>query len=140
MRSSILKGMGGFDEERNLIAVEDYDLWLRTAIETERFHHIPEVLGTYWSDDSNISTFSEKYIEREKAVFARHAHKLSPADYREAEILLTYKIGLAKRSMGAFKESRQYFRSCLGSRNIRRKMYASLYYVLSFIGSKWLLG
>lgn len=55
VRRSVMQAAGGFSEERDLIAAEDYDAWLRVARVTDKFVRIPEVLGYYWIGDGNLS-------------------------------------------------------------------------------------
>ena len=43
---AVLIESGGFSEDKNIISVEDYDLWIRIA-KLGRFKHIPETLGQY---------------------------------------------------------------------------------------------
>ena len=56
VRRTLLEGIGGFSEERGLISWEDYDLWLRLAGVTERFHRLDDALGYYWVGGGNVST------------------------------------------------------------------------------------
>jgi glycosyltransferase involved in cell wall biosynthesis len=56
MRRELLTGLGGFAEDKRLIAVEDFDAWLRVARATEKFVHLPQALGYYWSGGGNISS------------------------------------------------------------------------------------
>jgi glycosyltransferase involved in cell wall biosynthesis len=56
VRKSILDKIGTISEESRLIAVEDYDYWIRIATVTSRFYFIPKILSGYWVGTSNIST------------------------------------------------------------------------------------
>lgn len=137
VRKEILEKSGGFAEERELIAVEDYDLWLRISRLTENFLHIPKILGAYWVDQANISEFSEKYIARETAIFCRHAACLSQAGRDEAERLLAYKTGIARKHLGEFSESRRFFQKAMGSKRIKIRIYARFYFILSLLRSRY---
>lgn len=53
IRRGILKKINGLSEDKKLIAIEDYDLWLRAAKETEKFCKVPHVLGYYWAGGEN---------------------------------------------------------------------------------------
>jgi glycosyltransferase involved in cell wall biosynthesis len=53
--TAVMREIGGFNEERQLIAGEDYDAWLRAARVTDAFVRIPETLGYYWLGTGNIS-------------------------------------------------------------------------------------
>lgn len=55
IRRSVLERVGGFSEEKALIAVEDYDAWLRAAMVTDRFVCLGQPLGYYWCGGGNIT-------------------------------------------------------------------------------------
>jgi glycosyltransferase involved in cell wall biosynthesis len=137
VKKEILEKSGGFAEERELVAIEDYDLWLRIALITEKFHYLPRSLGAYWIDQANISEFSEKYIAREAAVLRRYTGHLSRSDRAEAEKLLAYKIGVAKKYLGNFAESRSFFREAMRSRRPKIRLYSMAYYVLALLRSRY---
>lgn len=137
VKREMLEKSGGFAEEQELVAIEDYDLWLRIARITERFLHIPRSFGAYWVDQANISEFSENYITRETVVCRRYAGYLSRPDHDEAERLLAYKSGVAKNYLGEFAASRPFFRAAMRSRRPKIRLYALLYYVLALLGSRY---
>lgn len=56
MRRSLLMTIGGMPEDRELIAMEDYDCWLSAARVTEKFVRVPKTLGYYWAGGGNISS------------------------------------------------------------------------------------
>jgi glycosyltransferase involved in cell wall biosynthesis len=56
LRRELLLSIGGFSEDKSMIAWEDYDAWLRLARVTERFVRIEETLGYYWLGGGNISS------------------------------------------------------------------------------------
>jgi len=137
VKKDLLDQAGGFAEEKELIAIEDFDLWIKLARLTEKFLHIAQPLGVYWVDGANISTFSEGYIARETAVCRRYAGFLATDDRKEAERLLAYKTGVAKKYLGAFSECRAYFREAMLSRRPKIRLYARIYYLLSLFGSRY---
>jgi len=55
LKSHILKTGSLLDENKEIIASEDYDFWIRLAFITDRFFKIPDVLGFYWRGETNIS-------------------------------------------------------------------------------------
>lgn len=137
VKRSLLEEAGGFAEEKELVAIEDFDLWLRIARLTERFLHLPLPLGVYWVDDANISSFSQKYIDRESRVCSRYLAYLDPEDRREAEVLLAYKTGVAKKFLGDFGASRGCFRQAMRSRRGKIRLYAAIYFILSLLRSRY---
>lgn len=56
VRRALLEQVGGFREDPAMIAIEDFDLWLRLAKSTARFRYLPEALGYYWLAGGNTST------------------------------------------------------------------------------------
>jgi glycosyltransferase involved in cell wall biosynthesis len=62
VRKNILSSIGGLSEDYGLIAIEDYDCWLRIAKLTDKFTRIPKSLGYYWAGGGNISN-PEKIIK-----------------------------------------------------------------------------
>lgn len=55
-KKDLLLSVGGFDESRELIGAEDYDMWLRVALKTERFEKISEELGEYRVGNEKLTT------------------------------------------------------------------------------------
>ncbi len=56
MKSCIVKKVGFFDEDRNCIAGEDYDYWLRVAKQNFKFHRLQGTFGEYREHKMNISS------------------------------------------------------------------------------------
>lgn len=134
VRRGVLEQTGPFTEERQFIAVEDTDLWLRVARLTERFRYLPEHLGAYWEDGDNISAFSEGYISRLTALHEKFASLLEPADRSEAELLLIYRTAIVNRAIGRRGESRALFEKTVSSRNPRIRFYSLLYLLRLALG------
>lgn len=71
IRRNEVDRIGAITEDRGLIAVEDYDYWLRAAHASLRFKYIPQVLGYYWIAGGNIS-FNIKQLARINALYVKH--------------------------------------------------------------------
>jgi len=56
LKAEIIKAVGGFSEDRSLIAAEDYCAWLEIAQLGKKFKRIRKSLGYYWVGDDNISS------------------------------------------------------------------------------------
>jgi glycosyltransferase involved in cell wall biosynthesis len=126
VRREIIDKAGFFTEEREFIAIEDTDLWIRISRITERFLYLPERLGAYWEDGSNISGFSEHFISRITALHDKFAGELDPEQRAEAEFLLTYRTAVVRRALGQKSASRKLFMKVVASRNFRMRLYALL--------------
>jgi glycosyltransferase involved in cell wall biosynthesis len=100
VRVSSLRAIGGICEDKELIAVEDFDMLLRLSKVTEKFVKIPECLGYYWNGGANISGASSEQIRRTEAVYRRHVRSLDESSRRRAEALLAYRVGRIAQLQG----------------------------------------
>jgi len=139
VRRELLLKNGGFTEDKNFVAVEDYDLWLRLALQTERFGFISDALGAYWSDGENISGFTEQYIVREQALADRYLGYLQGTDRHEAEMVFAYKIGIARKSLRQYDQCKPYFVQAMKSRQPRIRYYSLFYYLLAQVRCPYII-
>ena len=71
VRRSTLIDVGLFSEDRTLVTVEDYDLWLRLA-RVSRFRFLPDVLGEHVEHGENASHRAIMHSECVLALVRRH--------------------------------------------------------------------
>lgn len=121
-KKSIIDEAGGLTEDRSLISVEDYDLWLKISLLTNRFTYIRKTLGAYWKGDSNLTEVSKKQIERLQTFYSKYFPFLSGENKKEAEMLMSYSIGRIWQKMGEEKESFKKFMYSVKSNNIEIKL------------------
>lgn len=62
VRNSILKGTRGFDESTNIIAAEDFKLWLEIATITNKFKYLNRSLGYYVDLGGGISNKNMSFV------------------------------------------------------------------------------
>ena len=55
VRKNLLDKIGGINENRNLVAAEDYNTWLRIARLTDQFTYLPHTLGYYFIHSDSLS-------------------------------------------------------------------------------------
>lgn len=122
VRKNIINRAGGFAEEKSLISLEDFDLWLKISRITEKFTYIPKSLGAYLMRDSNISKASEKQLNRIKAVYDRHFKFLTHEDEQQARMLMSYLLGRTKQKIGLLKEALELFKTSSRSNNTKIKI------------------
>ncbi len=84
IRHEVVESVGFISEDKSLIAVEDFDYWLRISKKTVRFKHISKTLGYYWIGASSIS-YNEKQIIRMDALYNKHIHNIE-SDMISSEI------------------------------------------------------
>jgi len=136
IRRSIIDQVGPISEAEDLIAVEDYDYWLRVAEISNRFKFISESLGGYnWDGDSNISHISQNRIEKEINIFNKYVPLMTEHDRIEARRVFNYKIGRYNGILGNYKEATRLLKAALWSQSISVKMKSLVFY-LYFTGKK----
>lgn len=118
IRKSVLDKIGLFSEVRELLSVEDFDLWLRIAQVTDRFFYISKPLVAYWIWEGNLSKSSDLYREKHMFLYNKFKEYLAEEDRREADKYLAYCIGAKTQAGGFFRESRRQFYISIKSRNI----------------------
>jgi GT2 family glycosyltransferase len=119
VRRSLIDRVGVFSEDTALVSVEDFDLWLRISLITDRFIRIPRALGAYWVGTGNISSTSA-HIQAHHALFDKYKIRLALSDERESFKYFSYCMGLAALRSGNFRLSIEYLVSSLKSHNPRQ--------------------
>lgn len=133
VRREILDKIGGFSEERALIAWEDYDAWLRVAKVTDRFSRIDKSLGYCWRGGGNISSPRrvignlEKFRERYIASDPSWRNRPLPAWYH-------YGLGLANYTLGSHALAREQMRLALQGRLPRRSRTKARFFMAAATG------
>ena len=132
VRSNIVGLAGFFSEDKQLISVEDFDLWLRIARVTERFKHIPQSLSGYWIGEGNISGALNNHFAAHHALLKKHQDHLAAAERAKAICFFSYLFGIRTLSKGLYKESRTFFLQSFGSRDIRVSIMSLIRIIDSF--------
>lgn len=114
-RKSIVEEAGGLAEDKDLVAVEDFDLWLKISLVTDKFVYIPRKLGAVLLDnEESISEFwTERNICRMSALYKKYVHKLDDESRLQADILLEYYCARFKYNIGLSDESLCLFKKTL---------------------------
>jgi glycosyltransferase involved in cell wall biosynthesis len=76
VRLAVFERHGGFDEDRALIGVEDYNLWLRLAASGERMVLCPEEHVIYSPAPGSLTRQVERFLGAELTNLARLAERL----------------------------------------------------------------
>ena len=103
----------GFDESKEYLSVEDYDLWMRLA-KRGSFVFIEDVLGNYYWFGNNISANSRIHTEASFAVVDKHLKNWLIKNPNDTLIVnKTYSIkwfqkALAYNKLGDFRNSKEF--------------------------------
>lgn len=104
----ILFKVGLIDENKDIIASEDYDLWLKVSRVTESFIEINECLGYYWFGGLNLSK-SHNLAIAGKIILDKYKNELSNLEYCRSEGFLLYSSGLHQIRNSNFTQARVNF-------------------------------
>lgn len=133
VKKNIISELGGLSEDRSLVSVEDFDLWLRISKITDNFVYIPKSLGAYWMAGGNITEVSERQIMMIKAVYNKHIDFLSDRDREQVKILVSYLIGKIKEKVNLLDEALKLFKISIKSKNFKIKLKSMIFIALIHI-------
>ncbi|GJD16221.1 glycosyl transferase [Rivularia sp. IAM M-261] len=81
VRKKSLIGVGDIDENKDLVSMEDYDLWIRLAQAQAKFTYMPKSLGGYWiNDGDHVSANSLRGLKCRDIIYKKNINVLSPTD------------------------------------------------------------
>jgi glycosyltransferase involved in cell wall biosynthesis len=100
VRKDLILSHGGMSEERGLIALEDFDCWLRLASSGAHFYFLNQCLGNYWVGSDAISTISPKQIDGQKLLYQRIESRINQTVIRSALGRQNYVLGLLYFKIG----------------------------------------
>ncbi|WP_176555132.1 glycosyltransferase [Butyricimonas sp. Marseille-P3923] len=125
VRKKIVDQVGKLSEDKDLIAVEDFDYWLRVALVTTRFKCVDKVLGYYWVHET--LSHSLRHVERERNLYCKYKNYIDDINYSKLINNLIFKearfLHVARRYRQA---SKMYFTCLCKSLGIRIKFNAVL--------------
>ncbi len=104
IRRTAFDSVGGFDEDRALIAVEDYNLWLRIASAGWKVLACREALWNYTPAPGNLTSNLRKIADAEFTNF----HKISEEMKLSSSAMNSKRISLCEEFGRAFFYTRQF--------------------------------
>jgi glycosyltransferase involved in cell wall biosynthesis len=116
VRKSAFVNVQGFREEKNIIAVEDYDLWLRLAKAGFKFQACDQILGRYVLGDDNISAVSQRFMSSIQNVMNKHIESLGEPHRRIAIQNMYYSFGLIESKSKNYNQAMKFFMKCIAYR------------------------
>lgn len=109
-RRRLMLDVGGFREDRALIAAEDYDAWLRIARHSEAFVRIPRTLGFYLVGPGSLSNPARTLTLLDE-LESRYAAEFAAIRRRRVIYWLPYARARANYALGRFAEARRQLSS-----------------------------
>lgn len=81
--TGLVRGVGGFNESRDLIGVEDWDLWQRMILAGATVALVPEVMSSYRRTGTSVSSDVRRMKQAELVLLIRERRDVPP-DLRRA--------------------------------------------------------
>ena len=129
-KKEIIIKAGMLAEDKNLIAIEDYDLWLRIAQLTNKFYYIEKELGGYFQNNKdNISTNYKNRYDIELYIFNKFQHFIPETLLTKALINLNIQLAIynIRSNNIMFRKNLFYI---ISQAPITRKLWALFYLLL----------
>ena len=93
VRKSIIDSVGGLDEKKEMVTVEDYNTWLKIAEITDRFVYIPKILGEYLHQKKSMSQKEKNQAYRQKSATKEFVHYLDDEKIKKYSAWESYAHG-----------------------------------------------
>lgn len=128
---SALLELGGFPENQELFAVEDFALWLKCADAGLQFRHLDAVLGGYRiHSGASSTTDAPSAVER---LIDEYRSLLNGVQIKRAEAFISYAKGVRLLGKGESSKARQEFSKVVLNGDFRFRWRGLLRYFQSFL-------
>jgi glycosyltransferase involved in cell wall biosynthesis len=107
VRSSLMREINGFSEQRELVGSEDFDGWIRMAKLTDKFDRLDLVLGYYWNGGGN-ATSSRTALSNNIFLSYRYENELQNLFGEELPGWMLYSLARSSVALGKFADGRRY--------------------------------
>lgn len=129
IKRSIVDIVGEITEDKRLIAVEDFDYWIRVAKVTNKFKYINKSLGAYWVGE-NIS-YSVKQIDRAKCLLDKYLGDLTKDEKKIALSLHDFTSARMYHYLEMYPEASASYLKALKTNNPVRIVKSAIGYLMS---------
>lgn len=129
VRKSLLVKVGCINESASLVALEDYNTWLKVAIETNAFKYIPKALGGYFVHSGGMSR-KDLSLSYKEATFD-FIDQLSARDLKRFNKNLDYINGRRLYLKKDYKKAEVDLKKSIECGNLRR--CAKAFFMLALI-------
>lgn len=124
LKSELLQNAGILDENVQMVASEDFDLWIRVSLLTNKFKKIPSTLGFYWYGGANLSKNKDLSIAGD-IILKKYSRFLLPKKNKQAYGYLNYTKAFYLYLNRDFRGARSAFFKSLVHGNLIIKLKSS---------------
>ena len=123
VKKELIEKVGGFSEDKDILTVEDYDLWLKISLITSNFKCINTSFGGYLVAGQNLSSNVPKMIEKEANLIEKHKSNFNKNEFKELKYRYFYFWGRrCHLSLKDDNKALEYFRKSKKSHNLKTKI------------------
>jgi glycosyltransferase involved in cell wall biosynthesis len=133
VRREIIVKAKGISENKNMIAAEDYNAWLRISLITDKFKYLDKPLGYYLVDDG-IST-KRNMSDPTRTAIQEFNHLLSDHQKLEVESRMSYMSADYHRQKELYEKALILFRRSFFSKNISLKFRSLIQIMLIYLNN-----
>jgi glycosyltransferase involved in cell wall biosynthesis len=123
VKRELIEKAGGFSEDKDIMTVEDYDLWLKISLISSSFYCINTSLGGYLVTGQNMSSNVLKTIEKEANLIEKHKSCFNTHDFEKLKYRYYYFWG--RRHYLSLKDNNkalEYFMKSKNSNDFKSKI------------------
>ncbi len=131
VRRKLLNEIGGLSEDRDLVAAEDFDGWLRISRLAENFIRIPDTLGYYWLGGGNTNN-PKRALQTLAAIEIRYKKEIGENALLASFYWLHYVKGRANYMLGNYELANKNLKAVL-SKKIPLFIYVKCQFMRVFI-------
>ncbi|MEP6683361.1 MAG: glycosyltransferase [Parafilimonas sp.] len=129
-KNVFLKAGGFYDMNASIGGLDDYDLWLKTSLITDKFKFIPKTLGLYRIHSNNMTENSFTQIEKINTVYNKYLSKLDNRYHAQARIIKDYYIAIVYERMKDYKQAIDLYKKSLKANVLKQKIKSLLRIIL----------
>lgn len=128
VRREIFNVAGEFDEDKRYVSVEDFEMWLRLSLHTERFMRIDQALGCINVHAANLTSTSDMQLQNAERVYEKYV-KICTGNSLEQKRLMGFNYfcsALRYHRMGRKDDAQRYYLKAISSGRLDWKPFAGL--------------
>jgi len=131
VRKSIIKKIGGLDEDTNLIGSEDYNTWLRISQITDQFKYLKKILGYILIHETNVSKKDMSIPQRQAVI--KFINKFNSNQRLNLEVKLKYMSANYNYSRNNLTQAKKDFFFVLKNGELNLKIRSLIKIILTML-------
>jgi glycosyltransferase involved in cell wall biosynthesis len=125
-KNVFLRAGGFFDENSSIGGLDDYDLWLKTSLITDKFKFIPKTLGFYRIHSNNMTESSFTQIEKIETVHNKYLSILNNRYHAQAKIIKDYYSAIVYERMKNYKQAIELYKKSFKANVFKQRVKSIL--------------